>query len=77
MSYMEAKKKYAKIGLDTEKVIKDKKIDIADRYESYVGREFMTKEKLEELRRIIESGEAANISEAREVYYTKNGAKRR
>lgn len=61
----------------TEKVIKDKKIDIADRYESYVGREFMTKEKLEELRRIIESGEAANISEAREVYYTKNGAKRR
>ena len=23
------------------------------------------------------SGEAANISEAREVYYTKNGAKRR
>ncbi len=61
----------------TEKAVKDKKINIADRYESYVGREFMTKERLEELEKIIESGEASNVSEAREVYYSKNRTKRR
>ena len=60
----------------TEKVIKDRKIDIADRYESYVGRDFMTKERLKELESILAGGEAANISEAREVYYEKNRNKR-
>ena len=52
----------------TEKTIKDKKIDIADRYESYVGREYMTAERLGELKKILESGGARNLSEAREVY---------
>ena len=61
----------------TEKNIKDKKIDIADRYESYVGREFMTAERLKDLESILESGEASNISEAREVYYERNRKKRR
>ena len=60
----------------TEKVIKDRKIDIADRYDSYVGRDFMTKERLKELESILAGGEAANISEAREVYYEKNRNKR-
>lgn len=52
----------------TEQVMKDKKIFIADHYESYVGREFMTAEKLEALLKIMESGKAANISEAREIW---------
>ena len=34
-------------------------------------------ERLEELEKIIESGEASNVSEAREVYYSKNRTKRR
>ena len=52
----------------TETIVKEKKIFITDTYESYVGKEFLTAERLEELRRILESGEAGNISEAIEVY---------
>ncbi|MCI9582606.1 hypothetical protein D3Z50_01760 [Clostridiaceae bacterium] len=52
----------------TETMLKEKKIYITDTYESYVGREFLSVERLKELRRILESGEAGNISEAIEVY---------
>lgn len=52
----------------TETMVKEKKIFITDTYESYVGKEFLTAERLEELKRILESGEAGNISEAVEVY---------
>ena len=55
-----------------EKKSKEKKIFITDTYESYVGKEFLTAERLEELRRILESGEAGNISEAIEVYKNRN-----
>lgn len=48
--------------------VKEKKIYITDTYESYVGREFLNEERLEQLRRIIESGKADNISEAIDVY---------
>lgn len=56
----------------TEAIVKEKKIFITDTYESYVGKEFLTAERLEELKRILESGEAGNISEAIEVYKNKN-----
>lgn len=53
-------------------LLKKKKVFITDTYESYVGKEFLTAERLEELRRILESGEAGNISEAIEVYKNRN-----
>lgn len=56
----------------TETIIKEKKIYITDTYEIYVGREFLTLERLEALRKIIESSEAGNISEAIEVYRNKS-----
>ena len=56
----------------TETIVKEKKIFITDTYEIYVGKEFLTAERLEELRRILESGEAGNISEAIEVYKNRN-----
>jgi hypothetical protein len=52
----------------TETMLKEKKIYITDTYESYVGREFMSADRLKELRRILENGEAGNISEAIGVY---------
>lgn len=52
----------------TETIVKEKKIFITDTYESYVGKDFLTTDRLEELKRILESGEAGNISEAIEVY---------
>lgn len=52
----------------TETIIKEKKIFITDTYEIYVGKEFLTVERLEELRRILERKEAGNISEAIEVF---------
>lgn len=52
----------------TETVIKEKKIYITDTYESYLGREFLVPEKLEELKKIMENGTAVNLSEAMEEY---------
>ena len=52
----------------TETMLKEKKIYITDTYESYVGREFLSADRLKELRRILENGEAGNISEAIGVY---------
>lgn len=56
----------------TETIVKEKKIFITDTYESYVGKEFLTAERLEELKRLLESGDAGNISEAIEVCRSKN-----
>lgn len=56
----------------TETMVQEKKIYITDTYESYVGKEFLNRDRLEALRKILESKEAANISEAIEVY--KNAA---
>lgn len=52
----------------TQTMVKEKKIYITNTYESYVGREFLHVDKLEELRKILAAGEAGNISEAVEVY---------
>lgn len=37
-------------------------------YETYLGKEFLSAERIEALKTIIEAGEASNISEAMEVY---------
>lgn len=54
--------------VEVEKAVKEKKIYITDTYESYIGREFLDEDRLEELRKIIEDKKAGNISEAIEIY---------
>lgn len=58
----------------TESMVKEKKLFITDTYESYVGKDFLTPERLTELKKCLEDGTASNISEAIEIY--KNRAKR-
>lgn len=53
---------------ETDKQIKEQTLLISDRYESYIGREFMSPQKLDELAEIFLSGKAENISEAINVY---------
>lgn len=52
----------------TETMVKEKTIYITDTYESYVGKDFLRADRLEDLRLILEAKEAGNISEAIEVY---------
>ena len=52
----------------TETIIKEKKIFITDTYESYLGKEFLTPEKMDELKKILENDTAVNLSEAMEIY---------
>ncbi len=52
----------------TETIIKEKKIYITDTYESYLGKEFLVPDKLEELKKIMENGTAVNLSEAMDEY---------
>ena len=54
-------------GRDTDSMIKTLTITIADDYESYIGKEFMTFDGLDRLTRIFENGQAANMTEALEV----------
>lgn len=52
----------------TETMVKEKRIYITDTYESYLGREFLVPEKIDELKNIMENGTAVNLSEAMEEY---------
>lgn len=49
---------------ETDLQIKVQTFEISDKYESYIGREFMSPQKLDELAELIGSGNAENISEA-------------
>ena len=51
-----------------EKQIQEMSLEITDRYETYIGKEFMQPDKLAELARLIRSGQAANISDAIQQY---------
>lgn len=51
-----------------ETMLKEKKIFITDNYESYLGHEFLTAERLEALKELIDSGRAKNITEAIDLY---------
>lgn len=53
---------------ELEQEIKNKSLEITDRYEIYIGKEFMQPEKLADLARLIRSGQAANISDAAAIY---------
>jgi hypothetical protein len=48
--------------------VKEQTLFITDNYESYIGKEFMTPEILDELADIIRMGKASTISEAETVY---------
>lgn len=53
-------------------LIKETALSMTDHYEVYVGKDFMTEERLNALDRIIKSGSASNISEAIVVYKSGN-----
>ena len=53
---------------EAETRVKEQTLFITDNYESYVGKEFMTPEKLDELADLIRLGKASTVSEAKEVY---------
>jgi len=52
--------------------VKEKSMYIADNYESYTGKDFITVDKLNALEDIIKNGRAANISEAITVFKAGN-----
>lgn len=53
-------------------MIKETALSMTDHYEVYVGKDFMTQERLEALDSIIKNGSAANISEAIVIYKSGN-----
>ena len=53
---------------DLGQQVQEKSLELTEKYEIYVGKEFMQPEKLAELARLIRSGEAANITEAISLY---------
>ncbi len=73
-----------KMGQDLENVVRELKetrdrmkenaLEITDRYEVYLGKEFMTEERLASLEQIIRNRKAANLSEAIAVYRKNGGA---
>lgn len=62
---------YGRVSADVrsaEAHIKEKTLYMADHYEAYVGKEFMTPERLDALVDMIKSGKASSISEAESIY---------
>ena len=49
---------------DLGQQVQEKSLELTEKYEIYVGKEFMQPEKLAELARLIRSGQAAKITEA-------------
>ncbi len=61
---------------ETQNAARTKKLYLTDHFEIYAGKEFMTVEKLSALEEIIQSGKAANISDAIAVYKSKDYGKK-
>ena len=59
----------------TETMVKEKRLFITDTYETYLGKEFLVPDKLEELRKILEEGAASNLSEAMDLYRSRRAAR--
>lgn len=57
---------------DREKELKVLSLEITDKYEIYLGKEFMQPDKLNELSRIIRMGQASNLTEAIAQYKSQN-----
>ena len=53
---------------ELEMKVKDQNIHITDTYGPYLGQEFLQPERLSELSKLIQSGSAANITEAIDLY---------
>lgn len=53
---------------DTQKKISDYELTITNKYETYLGKDFCTEEKLSDLISIMEEGSASTVSEAIKVY---------
>lgn len=49
---------------EAERQVKEKSLELTDKYEIYIGKEFMQPDKLAELARLIRSGQAGNLTEA-------------
>ena len=57
---------------EVESARKAKALSLSSDYEVYLGKEFMSRSKIEKLEEIMAHGTATNISEAIEEYYRKN-----
>lgn len=55
---------------DMDTQVKDLSLEITDKYEIYLGKEFMQPDRLADLARFIRNGQAANLTEAIELYKT-------
>ena len=60
---------------NAEGEVKNRTIQCAEEYEAYIGKEFMTKEKLDGLIEIFETQAPANLTEAENIYRA-NGQKK-
>ena len=56
----------------TSDAVKDRKVKVAADYESYLGKDLLTSEKIQALREILDSGEASGIQEAAELLRKKD-----
>ena len=61
-------KKLHEALLETDQELRQVTIKVTERYETYLGKEFMDAARVEELIRLVETGEAANITEAIGLY---------
>ena len=55
---------------DAEAQVKARTISCAEEYEAYIGKEFMTKERLDSLISIFQTQSPANLTEAEDIYRT-------
>lgn len=55
---------------ETAAAAKNQRLDITDRYATYLGKEFLDPVKIDELRAIVQAGNASSVSEAIAVYQT-------
>ena len=67
----ERKTQYEREYKELSSQLKTMTINVTDEYESRIGREFMSPDKLEALIRIFEEEKADSLSEAQELYRNK------
>ncbi len=63
-------------GLRQEQAnLKEASLRLSDDYESYIGKDFMREDRLDALLALLESGQAASITEAKELYQSESSRK--
>lgn len=58
---------------ETAEARQKRRLSLSDGYETYLGKEFMTPERIDALKTIMDSGSAANLSEAIQQYKNQQG----